>query len=257
MVPDRIGWYRHAKSGTHHGETLGLGGHKVAMEVGSDATPEDLMKLLGEGVSLDVRGTAARHPNATPEVLMKAVGDESAAVRWEAAKHPNATPEVLMKALGDKEDRSWDIREAAARHPNATAEVLMEALGDGESRVRMAAACHPNATPEILIEALGDVNHHVREAALSHPNANARIGAEWVINALKSGFDSETIRRLRVCDGQFKLSDLVRLVITDGRVDLDDLDLFQKALEESKFAQYAPLFRRMIGLEKMRRKDGV
>jgi len=114
-----------------------------------------------------------------------------------------------------------------------------------------------------LMKAIGnemakkEIDEGIVSLALRHPNATARIGAEWVINALKSGFDSETIRRLRVCDGQFKLSDLIRFIITDGRVDLDDLELFQKALEESNIAQYAPIITRMIRLEKMRRKDGV
>jgi len=108
-----------------------------------------------------------------------------------------------------------------------------------------------------LMKAVGDDSHYVREAALYNPNATARIGAEGLINVLKSRIDSGIptfLRDFEVHTLQFPLSDLVRLVITDGRVDLDDLDLFQKGLEESQFAQYAPLFRRMIGLEKNKRK---
>ena len=259
MIPNRVGWYRQAKSGTHHGETPGLCVHKIAMEVGSDATPEDLMKALGDG-DLRVRMAAARHPNATPEVLMRALGDMKSDVRWEAAKHPNATPAVLMRALWDG---SESVRWAAAGHPNATPEVLMKALEDDSAPtshyIRWSAAKHPNATPEVLMKALGDEHPDVRRAAARNQNANPGIGVEWVINALKSLPKSKIpayLKELRVHDGQFPLSDLVRLVITDRRVDLDGLDLFQKGLEESQFAQYAPSFRRMIGQEKIRRKDG-
>jgi len=111
-----------------------------------------------------------------------------------------------------------------------------------------------------LMKAVGDESDYIRWSAARHWNATVRIGAEWMINVLKSRAESEIpayLKELRVHDVQFPLSDLIRLVIADRRVDLDGLDLFEKALEESKFAQYAPLFRRMIGQEKIRRKDGA
>jgi len=200
-MPDLVGWYRQAKSsthgltgeektphweglsrqgyrfhhasGTHDGTTLGLCGHKIAME-------DD--------------------PNATPEVLMKAMEDMDPHVRWQAARHRNATPEVLMKAMEDK----W---------------------------------------------------LHVRWTAARHPNATVGMKAEWVINALKSRSEGELylfFQQLEFNRGEFIMSDLIRLIITDKRVDLGGLDMFQEAVQDYKFDN--PIVSRMIKREKMKRK---
>jgi len=198
-VQVQFGWYRQAKLGTHDGTTLGLCGHKIAMEDGS---------------------------NATPEVLMKALEAWNTDVRLQAAGHRNATAEVLMKALEDGYD---GVRVAAASNRNATTEVLMKASKDDSTTVRWTAACHRNAT--------------------------AGIKAEWVINALKSRSRSEIFaffQDLEFNRGEFIMSDLIRLIITDKRVDLGGLDMFQEAVQDYKFDN--PIVSRMIKREKMWRK---
>ena len=46
----------------------------------------NLMEFEKEDASPRVRWPAASHPNATPEVLMKAMADASPRVRWAAAR---------------------------------------------------------------------------------------------------------------------------------------------------------------------------
>ena len=88
-----------------------------------------------------VRSEAARHRNATPEVLMVAMRSKHAWVRNCAAGNRNATPEVLLVAMRDKDE---DVRNCAARNPNATPEVLMVAMRSKDKAVRRGVAFNPN-----------------------------------------------------------------------------------------------------------------
>jgi hypothetical protein len=152
---------------------------------GPNATPEHLDRALGDE-DVKVRRAAARHPKATPEHLHTALGDEDWRVRAAAARHPKATPEHLDRALGDEDE--W-VRAAAADHPNATSENIHKALGDENIDVRYAAAKHPNATPEHIDRALEDKNAGVRYAAAGNPNSTP----EHIDRAL--GDDHEYVRR--------------------------------------------------------------
>jgi len=57
-----------------------------------------------------VRFAAAKHPNATLEIIKIAIKDKDEDVRWSAARNPNATPEILDIAIKDKDK---DVRKAA------------------------------------------------------------------------------------------------------------------------------------------------
>jgi len=107
----------------------------------------------------------------------------------------------------------------------------------------------------VLMKALKNEHINIQMSAVYHPNTTVGMKAEWVINVLKSR--SEYImylffRELGSHRGEFIMSDLIRLIITDKRVDLGGLDLFQKAVKESHFDN--PIVSRMIGIEKNKRK---
>jgi len=105
------------------------------------------------------------------------------------------------------------------------------------------------------MKASKDDSTTVRWTAVRHPNATVGMKAEWVINVLKSRSEGELslfFQDLGFHRGEFIMSDLIRLIITDKRVDLGGLDMFQKALEERHFDN--PIVSRMIKREKMWRK---
>ena len=76
-------------------------------------TEQKLLKYL-KSTEWSVRERAAKHPNATLEVLLLAMKDNDGSVRRGAARNPNATPEILMVAMRDEHG---GVRRRAAENP--------------------------------------------------------------------------------------------------------------------------------------------
>ena len=113
---------------------------------------DKLMEFLNDDAP-KVRRSAATNPNATPEVLMFAMGSSDVVVRRNAAKNLRADEKVLLKALSDDDSQ---VASNAARNQSATDKVVLKALKNKRDIVREGAVFNPSIKPVHLIKALDD-----------------------------------------------------------------------------------------------------
>ena len=122
---------------------------------------DKLMEFLNDDAP-KVRRYAATNPNATPEVLMFAMGSSDVVVRRNAAKNLRADEKVLLKALSDDDSQ---VASNAARNQSATDKVVLKALKNKREIVREGAVFNPSIKPVHLIKALDDSDHLIASSA--------------------------------------------------------------------------------------------
>lgn len=122
---------------------------------------DKLMEFLNDDAP-KVRRYAATNPNATPEVLMFAMGSSDVVVRRNAAKNLRADEKVLLKALSDDDSQ---VASNAARNQSATDKAILKALRDKREIVREGAVFNPSIKPVHLIKALDDSDYLIASSA--------------------------------------------------------------------------------------------
>ena len=135
------------------------------------ASPE-LLKILANDRSEEVRSVAAAHP-ATPVPVLTALSlDPSIYVRASVALHPDTPEQGLSAAIRHRE--LFILRHAAA-NPSLPLWALRSMLNNSSRRVRADAVRHPNLSARMAIPLASDLSLEVRRMVAYKPGMPTRI----------------------------------------------------------------------------------
>ncbi|CAL9657602.1 hypothetical protein [Streptomyces sp. Tu 3180] len=130
--------------------------------------PEEAWRRLDDDPDLTVRRTAARRPDAPPEVLerlVRAHGDVFH-IRPLLVEHPRF-PRHTLRTLVD-EPSPW-VRYVALRDPALPVAALRRLASDAKPFLRRGVAGHPNVTDPLLERLLSDPEPEVADEAAANP----------------------------------------------------------------------------------------
>ncbi|MFE9094104.1 hypothetical protein [Streptomyces sp. NPDC007264] len=130
--------------------------------------PEEAWRRLDNDPELVVRRTAARRPDAPPEVLeglVRAHGDVFH-VRPLLVDHPNF-PRQTLRTFVDEPDPN--VRYVALQDPGLPVASLQQLAAASESFLRRGVAGHPNITDALLEQLLSDPDPQVADDAAANP----------------------------------------------------------------------------------------
>ncbi|AXG79638.1 hypothetical protein [Streptomyces paludis] len=130
--------------------------------------PDEAWRRLDSDPELTVRRTAARRPDAPPEVLERLVRahGEVFHIRPLLVDHPRF-PRHTLRTFVD--EPSPHIRYVALQDPALPVPALAQLAADAEHFVRRGVARHPNITQELLTRLLSDPAPEVVDDAAANP----------------------------------------------------------------------------------------
>ena len=119
----------------------------------------------GEVLGLEQRIALVKKPNATKDVLERALLDREYLVREQVAKHPNATKKMIETLRQDPEAY---VRRAVAERRDTPASYIKFFLKDPDHMPRFSIIGHPGMTKELLEIASKDRNPQVVVEVAKH-----------------------------------------------------------------------------------------
>ncbi|MFB7286786.1 hypothetical protein [Actinacidiphila glaucinigra] len=130
--------------------------------------PQEAWRRLDDDPDLQVRRTAARRPDAPPEVLERLVRAHGDVFHLSPllVEHPNF-PRQTLRTLADAPDPH--VRYVALQDPELPAPALERLAVAEESFVRSGVARHPNITDTLLERLLSDPDPEVVHGAAANP----------------------------------------------------------------------------------------
>ncbi len=135
-------------------------------------TPIQLLEILAEDESEQVRAKVAEHPNSSVEILMRLANDTSREVKTKLTANPN-TPVTILTRLGLEENL------VNQRNPNTPGIVLAQAVKSMSSKNLADFIKHPVKGSQMPVETLSNLASHtdssVRYRVACHPNTPATV----------------------------------------------------------------------------------
>lgn len=135
-------------------------------------TPIQLLEILAQDESEQVRAKVAEHPDTPVEILMRLANDTSREVKTKLTANPN-TPVTILTRLGLEENL------VNQRNPNTPGIVLAQAVKSMSSKNLADFIKHPVKGSQMPVETLSQLASHtdssVRYRVACHPNTPATI----------------------------------------------------------------------------------
>ncbi|QIR38607.1 hypothetical protein HCG51_19155 [Tolypothrix sp. PCC 7910] len=134
-------------------------------------TPQ-LLGILTQDPSVEVRVCLVRHPNLTEALWLRLAEDTAISVR-EAVAAANNAPVSVLELLA--QDEQSEVRIKVATNSHIPIPVLELLASDENPSVRTAAASNPHLPESILTQLASDEKVEVRRAVAQNPNTPAAI----------------------------------------------------------------------------------
>ncbi|MEH1913599.1 MAG: HEAT repeat domain-containing protein [Nostoc sp.] len=135
-------------------------------------TPIQLLEILAQDESEQVRAKVAEHPDSSVEILTRLANDTSREVKMKLTANPN-TPVTILTRLGLEENL------VNQRNPNTPGIVLAQAVKSMSSKNLADFIKHPVKGSQMPAETLSQLASHtdssVRYRVASHPNTPATV----------------------------------------------------------------------------------
>jgi Zn finger protein HypA/HybF involved in hydrogenase expression len=186
-----------------HAQMLGLARYQDAEVqlalLANPACTKDVLRVLAESDSREVRDAVERHPYATPDVLSAmrasmesrviAAGADGYGTEWsDIASDPRATPRTLAILAQRSEP---DVRALVAANPNTATDVAVSLQRDSAREVRVALASRSDLPVTVLDALASDADAHVRKAIATRETLPAEIFVQ-----LAADTDHDVLRAL-------------------------------------------------------------
>jgi hypothetical protein len=135
-------------------------------------TPIELLEILAQDESEQVRAKVAEHPDSSVEILTRLANDSSREVKTKLTANPN-TPVTILTRLGLEENL------VNQRNPNTPGIVLAQAVKSMSSKNLADFIKHPVKGSQMPVETLSQLASYtdssVRYRVASHPNTPATV----------------------------------------------------------------------------------
>ncbi|MEH2260960.1 HEAT repeat domain-containing protein [Nostoc sp.] len=135
-------------------------------------TPIQLLEILAQDESEQVRAKVAEHPDSSVEILTRLANDTSREVKMKLTANPN-TPVTILTRLGLEENL------VNQRNPNTPGIVLAQTVKSMSSKNLADFIKHPVKGSQMPVETLSQLASHtdssVRYRVASHPNTPATV----------------------------------------------------------------------------------
>ncbi|BAZ11925.1 leucine rich repeat variant [Calothrix sp. NIES-4071] len=136
------------------------------------STPVQLLEILAQDPSEQVRAKVAEHPDTPVEILIRLANDTSREVKTKLTGNPN-TPVTILTRLGLEENL------VNVRNPNTPGSVLAQAIRTMSSKSIAEFIKHPVKGSQMPVETLTQLASHtdgsVRYRVACHPNTPATV----------------------------------------------------------------------------------
>ncbi|GGA06766.1 hypothetical protein [Okeania sp. KiyG1] len=136
---------------------------KLARKIFRRQTPVEILEMLADDESEEVRKLVAENPDTPVETLVKLANDSSKSVKEKLVSN-SKTPVEILEILAD--DESEKIRQLVAKNSHTPVETLVKLANDSSKYVKQKLVSNPN-TPVEILERLG-----LEEKIFNISNAN-------------------------------------------------------------------------------------